>query len=153
MGLLNTTKRFYQDNSTSIRFPETINVHEHKAPTDESIRIMEEMHEKALQNIVAKVSVNDNLVSGECFAIEQPWAMDDIRFVFKFKINGQDFVVDKQMNKMQVGWDQQRNVAALSEELKSAGLAVMLWYALKVFTAVAYEQIMKKPFPKELLTK
>ena len=45
---------------TSVNFPDTIKVHEHKAPTDESVELLQEMEQKALENIIAKVSGCDN---------------------------------------------------------------------------------------------
>lgn len=40
----------------SVHYPSTINVHEHRAPTDESVKILNEMEEKALENVVLKIS-------------------------------------------------------------------------------------------------
>ena len=39
-------------------------VHEHRAPTDESIKILREMEEKSRQQIVEKFVVNNNVVNG-----------------------------------------------------------------------------------------
>ena len=39
----------------STNYPSTINVYEHRAPTDESIRLLNEMEEKALDNVVLKI--------------------------------------------------------------------------------------------------
>jgi hypothetical protein len=152
MGLLSTSRHFHNnDNSISIRFPDTIKVEEHKAPTDESIRLMEEMHDKALKNIIAKVKVEDNVVNGECWYIEQPWNMNDIKLIFKFKINGQEFTVEKELSRGEIGWDNCNSIENISLQLGNYAKAVMLWYALKMFTGVAYEKITNTPFPKELL--
>jgi len=60
MGLLSSSYHSHShDNSTHIKSPDTVKVHEHKAPTDESIKLMEEAHNKAIENIIAKVKVED----------------------------------------------------------------------------------------------
>lgn len=46
-------------------YPDTINIHHHKAPTDESIRLLNEFQEKAFSNIVNHIKVETNLVKGE----------------------------------------------------------------------------------------
>lgn len=153
MGLFKTTNEFHShDNSVTIRNPETIHVHEHKAPTDESIKLLEEMHDKALKNIISKVKVEDNLVNGECFAVEHPWNMNEVRLIFKFKINGQEFVIEKEISRSEIfSTPDFRLIADIEFKLKNYATAVMLWYALKMFTGIAYEKITNTPFPKELL--
>lgn len=42
--MFNTTHNHVHEDH-SVRFPDTINVHEHKAPTDESIKMLHEMEE------------------------------------------------------------------------------------------------------------
>ena len=42
------------DNRTIL--PDTINIHEHRAPTDESIKILHEMEQKARESIIAQVA-------------------------------------------------------------------------------------------------
>ena len=48
--------------SASIDFPSTIEIIEKKAPTDESIKALYEMEDKALKSVIAKVSGCDNNV-------------------------------------------------------------------------------------------
>ena len=47
---------------TEQRYPQTI--HNHRAPTDESIKILNEMQEKAEKNLLAKHIVGENSISG-----------------------------------------------------------------------------------------
>ena len=48
--------------SASMNFPSSIEITEKKAPTDESVEILRDMEEKALKNVIAKVSGCDNNV-------------------------------------------------------------------------------------------
>ena len=46
--------------SASINFPKEININEKKAPTDQSVELLQEMEQKALESIIAKVSCCEN---------------------------------------------------------------------------------------------
>lgn len=52
--MFNTTHNHILEDH-SVRLPDTINVHEHKAPTDESIKMLREMEEKARESVVAHI--------------------------------------------------------------------------------------------------
>lgn len=58
------SKNFFNASSASasINFPSSIEITEKKAPTDESVEILRDMEEKALKNVIAKVSGCDNNV-------------------------------------------------------------------------------------------
>ena len=54
--------------SASINFPSSIEITEKKAPTDESVEILRDMEEKALKNVIAKVSgCKNNVVIWEAY--------------------------------------------------------------------------------------
>lgn len=153
MGLFSTKhERHFNDHSTHINFPDTVRIEEHKAPTDESIRLMEEMHQKALQNIVSHVKVEDNLVNGEIFLIHQPWLGNEFKIICKFKINGTEFTVEKELDRLNClprEWSELD--AYYNAVAQDKGKAIMLHFALKMLVATAYEQITKEPFPKEIM--
>lgn len=58
------SRNFFNESSASasINFPSTIEITEKKAPTDQSIEILHDMEDKALKNVIAKVSGCDNNV-------------------------------------------------------------------------------------------
>lgn len=143
MGLFNTTYVNRTENTTHVtESPERVDVHEHRAPTDESIRLMEEMHDKAFKNIIAKVKVEDNLVNGEIFVMEQPWNYkQDLRFVVKFKINNHEFLVDKQVSRQEVMYDKELPFAPFAERIKDYGKQYMAWFALKMVSKELLEQV------------
>lgn len=53
--------------------PSRVDVHEHRAPTDESIKLLNEMQEKILKNIVAQFKVDNNDYSYEIFDSLLKW--------------------------------------------------------------------------------
>ncbi len=138
------------DNSTHINFPDTIKVHEHKAPTDESIRLMEEMHHKAIKNIIAHVKIEDNIVNGQCWAVRRMTHIQDVLFIFKFKINGKEFTVEKEYSTWDLAnFEDRQDIERLTRHLQDEGKGLLLWYALKMFQMVAYEQITGQKPPIE----
>ncbi len=70
--------------------PYTKTVHEHRAPTDESIKIFDEMRRKAEEHIVAKVIIKDNTVNGMLLAFDEGGMMDNIRYYGRFTLNGKE---------------------------------------------------------------
>lgn len=93
----------YIDNSTHTKQPERIDIHEHKAPTDESVRLLNEMQEKAMQNIVFKGEVKNNVFSGELsvFRLNKniTVSLDEVYSIYyKFKFNGQEYVINEQIS-------------------------------------------------------
>jgi len=141
--------RHFHDNRTSIRFPDTIEVNEHRAPTDESIRLMEQMHDKAIKNIIAKVKVDDNLVNGEFFMIEQPWNMNEVKLWFKFKINGHEFNIEREVSRSEFELDE--DSYQIRRKLYEIGKSYMVWYLLKKMMIEFYEKVVNEKIPEYLI--
>lgn len=154
MGLFSTTTHnHFNENLTTLDYPKNITVNEIKAPTDDSVRLMEEMHEKAIKNIIAKVRIEDNLVSGVAYCVLNPIYIDDVEFIFKFSINGQEFNINKKISSRSLDIHDSYDVNKISEKLNSYAKAIMIWYSLKKLTSVLYEQITNEKYPQELLNK
>lgn len=152
MGLFIDRHYHSHVNDNSVRFPDRIDVNEYKAPTDESIKMWEEMQAKIVEKIIAKVEVSDNLVSGTVYAIDRlATTMMGIQLIFKFKINGHEFVVERVVDESEF-YKNGREISHIQQTLKDHTKSVTLWYALKSFVAVAYEQITNQK-PPELFFK
>ena len=91
MGLFSTHTR--TEKTTHVPYEKSVTVHEHRAPTDESVNILNEMEEKARQNIVRKIFVHDNIVNGVVLEFFHQETSSRI-MTFKFKVNGQDVIFD-----------------------------------------------------------
>jgi len=143
MGLFGTEITRNEENNYYLS-PDKIDVtiHEHKAVTDEAVKYMEDAHNKAMENIIAKVKVEDNIINGEVFLINQPWNINDLKVICKFKINGKDYVAEKEIDRsLWMYGNEYRNISLLQEKLKDGGKAIMLWYLLKQFSADQYKAI------------
>jgi len=136
-----------------IHYPDTIK--EVKAPTDESIRLLNEMQQKLIDNIVAKIEVNDNVMKGECYLIDTASMGYRHRFMFvmKFSINQQEFVVEKQIHDDDITWQDNQNIREISAKVKSYTNAIMFWFACKKLPSIVYEQITNSPAPKGFMTR
>lgn len=79
-----TTNRFISETREI-----TKTVHEHKAPTDESIKLLNEMTDKALSNIVARWSTDNNVLSMQG-AFFDDYSRGSRTLAIKMKLNGKD---------------------------------------------------------------
>lgn len=76
---------------------------EHKAPTDDSIRLLNELREKTLQNIIDSIYVNNNVINFVGFILQDGMLLDGtdrIYAIFKIMINNMPysdkFIIQKQ---------------------------------------------------------
>jgi hypothetical protein len=105
MGLFKT-ENFHFHKSETIRETEYVpyekTVHEHKAPTDESIKLLNEMQEKARHNILATMELESNVLkaNGIFFQNDHP-AYNNIAIALRFILNGKEIIVEKQLPR---GW-------------------------------------------------
>jgi hypothetical protein len=66
----------YHNHTIVKKEPDTVNHHhgpvtitEHRAPTDESIKIMKEMEQKVLENIISSIRSEDNYLNAAAFLV------------------------------------------------------------------------------------
>lgn len=76
-------------NTTIIRYdPSHVSVSEQRAPTDDSVRLLREMEEAALQSVLKTMEVKNNLFEGKViFMRHTPLA--EVKLIALFKLNGQ----------------------------------------------------------------
>jgi hypothetical protein len=134
--------------NTYNKSPEKVEVNEYRAPTDDSIRLAEEMHEKVLNKLISSVKVENNLINGEAFALQEPGFEPIVRMVFKFKINGKEFTAERRVSRDQLyDVDTDKYIAAINNTLDRYAKAIMLWYALTELRTSLFEQITGQQVP------
>lgn len=81
---------FERKPNININFPKEINIKEHRAPTDESIKIYKEMVEKARSEVVDAFHIKDTTIYGVVlYFVDEPW--NNIHsYHIKFMINGEE---------------------------------------------------------------
>lgn len=74
-----------------------------KAPTDDSVRLLNEMQEKAKSNIIATIEAKNNLVDvlGVYFRANNPIDMT-VEFLAKFKLNGKEFDIVAKIERSEI---------------------------------------------------
>ena len=79
----------------------TTNVHEHRAPTDESVKLLNDMQEKAKANLIYTFSTSNNL-------LQATWAeyvdqiTDTYKFFCKYTLNNKDYYTEINLNNWQL---------------------------------------------------
>lgn len=87
----------YVQRHTTEYVDRNITVKEYKAPTDESVKLLNEMSEKALNNIVKTFSTSNNTLQAKV-AVYQDNRMQVNEFMCKFTLNGKDHMLRVEIN-------------------------------------------------------
>ena len=64
-------------------------IHEHRAPTDDSIRLYEEMKEKAYKSILDTIKINDNILNLKAIIYKDP--SHNHICSYSLTLNGEEF--------------------------------------------------------------
>lgn len=111
MGLFKTINH-YHEHTTGYGGPSKIEVHEHKAPTDKSVELLNETEEKARKNLLKKVVLKNNMFEGAVQAVRSVHEMG-AHIDFRFKINGEEF----EFSEFASDWDLEVDERALLQKL------------------------------------
>jgi len=84
-----------------------VNVVEHKAPTDESVKLLNELQEKAMENIVHKLNIDDNFIKCEGIYFVDHVSDWNIHIHIKFEINGEEYYIKEKIDRSK--WTQERS--------------------------------------------
>lgn len=79
-----------------------VTVNEHRAPTDKSVELLNEMTEKVKQNIIESIQVKNNVVDGAVIYFQNDMFPDKVRFVVKFQLNGTDHTVEGEIDRWEL---------------------------------------------------
>lgn len=97
MGLFSTYVK--EETTKLVPYEKTVNITEKKAPTDESIRLLNEFQDKATRNLVGAFMVESNILKAGVLAFEDDASFNGINIWAKFNLNGYDkefrFVVSR----------------------------------------------------------
>lgn len=84
-------------------FPSTINVDvtEKRAPTDESVKLLREMEQRAQEQVLKAISVNNTEVEGVLHMMRNPLSCTYL-FRFLYQINGKRMTTDYEVNEFEL---------------------------------------------------
>ncbi len=70
--------------------PSRVDVHEHRAPTDDSVKLLREMEEKSRDQIVGAFVTKSNELAG-AVVFMKPSILAEYDVYIRFKLNGEDY--------------------------------------------------------------
>lgn len=84
-------------------FPSTVNVDvtERRAPTDEAIKILREMEQKAQEQVLKAISINNTEVEGVLHMMRNPLSCT-YSFKFLYQINGKKMTTEHEVNEFEL---------------------------------------------------
>jgi hypothetical protein len=108
-----------------VPYEKTVRITEEKAPTDASIKLLNEMQDKVLKNILDRNFTTDNVLKVNWFVQKEPkWR--GTCFVCRFNINGRNFDFTIEARDSNFCWKKPMEVFEEMKKLVIDKLAVML---------------------------
>ena len=95
-------------------YPQNVNVKEEKAPTDESIRLLNEFEDKARKNFIKKFPIESNIFKGEVYLfrdVEGDWINVHIRYI----LNGEEVIIEEKKSVIEAAMTDNRVADMFSE--------------------------------------
>lgn len=84
-------KHIHTHKAESVPYAKTVTIHEHKAPTDESVKLLNEFTEKAKSNIIKNITVESNHLKAVVICYSDDVMSQSYEFHMKFNLNGEDY--------------------------------------------------------------
>lgn len=78
-----------------------VNVTENRAPTDESVKLLREMEQKAQEQVLKAISINNTEVEGVLHMMRNPLSCTYV-FRFLYQINGKKMTTDFEVNEFEL---------------------------------------------------
>lgn len=108
----------------------TRNVHEHRAPTDESVKILREMEDKAQERIVESIHVGNTTF--DCVVHIQENMLDQTMvFIAAFSLNGKKMTVKHVAERWRHDYSRDKAFVALRDAMASEIATAVLVHALE----------------------
>jgi len=120
-----------QSGKSYVPYAKSVTVHEHKAPTDKSVELLNEMQVKARDNIVSTFSISNNLFNVD-LAVFQNYAGFGYIVNYRYVLNGTEYKggfpveASSHLNKHQI-------IEKILEEINNSLFKVVLSDIGKVF--------------------
>lgn len=96
------------DNITNINYPKEININQNRAPTDESIKILEEMKDKIVDKLIAEKITENNFEFVALYNFPNVSLESKIRIIFL--LNKKEHRIDVNYNEFQPKEEIMKNI-------------------------------------------
>lgn len=81
-----------------IPYTKEVNVYEHKAPTDESVSLLNELTEKAKANIIKVINIEENHLKCVIIYFADSYSSNKLHVNMKFELNGKTYTFTDTFN-------------------------------------------------------
>src|SRR4051812_2071854 len=89
MNLFKST-HIHNHKTEHVPYVKEVKITEHKAPTDESVKLLNEMQEKAKKNIIATIHIEQNYLKAIVIYTQDDVVSGRMKYAIKFNLNGKD---------------------------------------------------------------
>lgn len=98
MGFFSTNNH-YHTKTVNVPYEKSVTVNEYKASTDKSIKLLNEMQEKAKENIIHTIKIEENYLKAVAIYYRDLLIIDRMEFYLKFELNGLEFCIKDHIDK------------------------------------------------------
>lgn len=136
MRLLSTT-HYHHSKKEYVPYTKEVNITEKKAPTDESIRLLNEMEEKAKKNIIATIKIEENFLKAIAIYHRDDYVSDRMIYNIKFELNGKTHMIEDYIDNFE--WRQE-----LSKSYMGLGNEQIFKALMKKFSEMITVELMRQ---------
>jgi hypothetical protein len=136
MGIFSTTHH-YHTKTVSAPYEKSVTVHEHKAPTDKSVEVLNEMQEKARSNIIAAIKIEENFLKAVAIYYRDEMIVDRMTYHIRFELNGKEYTIEDHVDKFE--W-----IEEISKSYIGLGHEVVFRALLKRFSEAVANELMRQ---------
>lgn len=103
--------KYLMDLGCSPEMSAKIAISEHRAPTDDAMRLLNEMQEKSKENLIERYIIEDNDLKGGVF-IFKDFRTENFEIVVHFTLNGKEHTVERSVPSWSKdSWDHKTELA------------------------------------------
>lgn len=136
MALFSTTHH-HHTKTVSVPYEKNVTVNEHKAPTDKSVELLNEMQEKAQRNVIATIKIEENFLKAVAIYYRDEMIMDRMTYHIRFELNGKKYTIEDYIDKFE--WRQE-----MSKSYMGLGHETIFRALHKKFSEMVANELMKQ---------
>lgn len=108
----------HHNHTVAAAYPQTI--HEHKAPTDESVKILREMEGAARESVLSVHKFEDNELNGIVVQMMMDHFKPYSKLYIRFTLNGKKFAFTEKLDDVGFAINREKAACALMEGVREA---------------------------------
>ena len=118
-------------------YEKSVTIHEHKAPTEKSVELLNQMQEKAQRNIIATIKIEENFLKAVAIYYHDEMVVNRITYHIRFELNGKEYTIEDYIDKFE--WRQE-----MSKSYMGLGHEIIFRALHKKFSEMVANELMKQ---------